>query len=88
LSLEFLGLLGAGTSPTAAKNWGLAFLVLGVLYLVHAMVSGREIDPTPRCTKCRYNLTGNVSGVCPECGTPVDFSSIEAIVMRIKSANR
>lgn len=24
-----------------------------------------------RCTKCGYNLTGNVSGVCPECGTPV-----------------
>jgi hypothetical protein len=20
------------------------------------------------CTKCAYNLTGNVSGVCPECG--------------------
>jgi len=20
---------------------------------------------------CGYNLTGNVSGVCPECGTPV-----------------
>ena len=87
-SLTFLGFLGAGTSPTAAKNWGLAFLVLGVLYLVHAMVSGREIDPTPRCAKCRYNLTGNASGVCPECGTPVDVSSIEAIVMRIKGANR
>ncbi len=21
------------------------------------------------CTSCGYNLTGNVSGVCPECGT-------------------
>jgi hypothetical protein len=20
---------------------------------------------------CDYNLTGNVSGVCPECGTPI-----------------
>jgi hypothetical protein len=23
------------------------------------------------CAKCGYNLTGNVSGVCPECGTPI-----------------
>jgi len=24
-----------------------------------------------RCQKCGYNLTGNVSGVCPECGTRI-----------------
>lgn len=24
------------------------------------------------CAGCRYDLTGNVSGVCPECGTAVD----------------
>ncbi len=23
-----------------------------------------------RCIHCSYNLTGNTSGVCPECGTP------------------
>ncbi|MGD8452132.1 MAG: hypothetical protein PVJ57_09970 [Phycisphaerae bacterium] len=23
------------------------------------------------CTTCGYDLTGNASGVCPECGTPV-----------------
>jgi hypothetical protein len=23
------------------------------------------------CVKCGYNLTGNVSGVCPECGTVI-----------------
>lgn len=23
------------------------------------------------CRSCGYNLTGNVSGVCPECGTPI-----------------
>ncbi len=24
------------------------------------------------CRKCEYNLTGNISGVCPECGTPIN----------------
>ena len=23
------------------------------------------------CANCGYNLTGNVSGVCPECGTEI-----------------
>ena len=23
------------------------------------------------CTTCGYNLTGNVSGVCPDCGQPI-----------------
>jgi hypothetical protein len=23
------------------------------------------------CAQCSYNLTGNVSGVCPECGTAI-----------------
>ncbi len=30
----------------------------------------RRISPG-RCPKCGYNLTGNVSGICPECGEPV-----------------
>jgi hypothetical protein len=25
----------------------------------------------PRCWDCGYDLTDNVSGVCPECGTPL-----------------
>jgi len=24
------------------------------------------------CFKCGFDLTGNISGVCPECGTPID----------------
>jgi predicted Zn-ribbon and HTH transcriptional regulator len=24
-----------------------------------------------QCRNCGYNLTGNVSGICPECGTAV-----------------
>lgn len=24
------------------------------------------------CVRCGYNLTGNVSGICPECGTRIE----------------
>ena len=29
----------------------------------------------PVCRKCQYNLTGNLSGICPECGTAIVFDS-------------
>jgi hypothetical protein len=31
----------------------------------------RRRFPRGRCCECGYNLTGNVSGVCPECGMAV-----------------
>jgi hypothetical protein len=30
--------------------------------------------PAGNCTACGYNLTGNTSGVCPECGTAISTS--------------
>ena len=27
------------------------------------------------CRECDYDLTGNVSGTCPECGTPIPVAS-------------
>jgi hypothetical protein len=43
---------------------------------------GKEFEAVPderytmqrspnRCNKCGYNLTGNVSGICPECGEKI-----------------
>lgn len=51
-------------------------LFFGVIMLV---VSGplwfgmrpRRIDLTPRCPRCQYNLIGNVSGICSECGQAI-----------------
>jgi predicted amidophosphoribosyltransferase len=30
----------------------------------------RRHIPPGHCQSCGYNLTGNVSGICPECGKP------------------
>lgn len=37
------------------------------------------------CTSCGYDLTGNTSGICPECGTPIrklGTNGIEASLAR------
>ncbi len=35
-------------------------------------------DRRGRCAKCDYDLTGNVSRVCPECGTPLPEESVSS----------
>lgn len=41
-----------------------------MLSIVAALAHRRARRPKPgTCEKCSYNLTGNTSGVCPECGT-------------------
>ncbi len=30
-----------------------------------------ELDSAPSCAKCGYNLIGNMTGACPECGTAI-----------------
>jgi hypothetical protein len=34
-------------------------------------LSHEESEELPACQRCGYCLTGNTSGVCPECGTKV-----------------
>ena len=47
----------------------LAGLAIVVVFLWRLPLSNRERPPV--CEKCGYDLTGNTSGVCPECGTKV-----------------
>lgn len=46
----------------------LALLIVHNLRRKAALRRARE--PHPHCHHCQYDLTGNVSGTCPECGTP------------------
>jgi hypothetical protein len=46
----------------------------------------RHFDQNPRhCGRCDYDLTGNVSGVCPECGWPIPPAPISP--MRVEDPN-
>ena len=52
-------------------------LLLFVVYPAATLTRGvahkyfrRPLPPEDHCQKCGYNLTGNKSGRCPECGTP------------------
>lgn len=55
-------LLGYGTS--------LLLAVWPSLALVRGVRRWRRRRRKGFCVKCGYNLTGNVSGICPECGLP------------------
>ena len=59
--------------------WILTLAVFAIMWPVtyFSFRLGRDTrtpDPNapPTCGTCGYNLTGNVSGICPECGTPID----------------
>lgn len=43
-------------------------ILLPLLYLCRSVVRSRKVRPYPLCNHCGYNLLGNESGVCPECG--------------------
>ncbi len=68
-------MLGRFLGSEAIALAGLLAFPLGVSYVVARAVFsklGRSPDHVfPCCKNCGYNLTGNVSGVCPECGTPI-----------------
>jgi hypothetical protein len=38
--------------------------------------------PPGHCTRCGYDLTGNVSGICPECGVPIPEATKEALTQQ------
>ena len=49
----------------------LPFLLWSIAAWRHWFHPNRRRIPQGHCPRCGYNLTGNVSGICPECGEKV-----------------
>jgi hypothetical protein len=65
----------------AVPYWGIALLMALPLWL--NFFAGRRKRPKERgCESCGYNLTGNVSGVCPECGAACKASHPAGVMMK------
>ena len=76
-------------SPNYTLPWGIVsndMLAWGLIMLfvslgLYSYARRKSDDPTPRCTGCQYDLTGNVTGVCPECGlsiVPATSAAVES----------
>ena len=59
----------ARTRYTIILPLWIPFLIAGIPTAFLWWRDGRI--PKGHCQKCGYSLTGNKSGVCPECGTPI-----------------
>ncbi len=68
--------LGLERVPTGLLALSYFAAVAAGTYLpCRALYTGLRWEPDPTdtrfCQQCDYDLTGNVSGVCPECGTAI-----------------
>jgi hypothetical protein len=80
IAMMSLLLAHPGLSPRLPDDLGPA-IALAVIYLlvrlialafVRFLVVSVVYQDGSLCSSCGYNLTGNVSGICPECGTPCE----------------
>ena len=69
------GLLVGSPSPLvefiAGSMMAIGFVGFVVVSFVGcAKTRSKPKHPAGHCQRCGYNLTGNLSGICPECGKP------------------
>jgi hypothetical protein len=68
--LSVTGVWLAVVVPLLVLDWPvLLFFTVPVMLII--WWPSRPGIPPGHCRKCGYNLTGNTSGRCPECGTSV-----------------
>lgn len=72
LQVAYVRQMGFTAAEVRVPYW-FVFLLGGLLA---AVLIRRKYHATPCgfCPVCAYSLTGNVSGVCPECGTPAPLA--------------
>jgi hypothetical protein len=73
LHITWPGEWPGGTLWTFAIWLGYPLIITAILPAMWLMLAARNRwrSARNRCISCSYSLTGNTSGVCPECGTPV-----------------
>jgi hypothetical protein len=81
LMLSIASLWVSFPSPVEEEYWqqltrkdAIAWNLIFVLLTLHVWMWIQFMLPARSrilCPICEYNLAGNTSGVCPECGTPV-----------------
>lgn len=72
---------GSGTQIVGFAYW-YPFLLTAVMpiclvFLVRGRWRRQKRRRLGLCQNCSYNLTGNVSGVCPECGEKLDATAVQ-----------
>ena len=65
---------------TSRQMWLPFWLIASVLFLlplIRGLMWFRSMSRSRQgcCSSCGYSLTGNTSGTCPECGSPISKSS-------------
>jgi hypothetical protein len=67
--------------PSFVDRASAILLMVGVAVValaVHHRPPRRTPGETPKCDACGYDLTGNVSGICPECGAAAAAAGVTA----------
>ncbi len=64
------------TASFGVWAWGAVSLLLLPVALCALLWLRRRRALPGHCQHCGYNLTGNVSGRCPECGQPVESGGV------------
>ena len=80
ITFDFAAVVGLMT------GWMIPGLIVAGLLVLIAIMEWRGKRPAllarftePICRVCNYNLTGNLSGICPECGTAIDMATLVKI---------